>query len=216
MTNKLIVFEGLDGSGKTTLIKQLKKYFKNQNKKVILCQGLGSSLIGKPIRNLFLNQSNLSPNTRFLLSLTNMLQTQEELIIPGLSKNYIVLVDRWYDSTFAYQSDDMNLDYGDEITTSKIINHFLIKPNLTIYLDITPKIGLQRKQNQPNHKLDPIEQKPLNYFTNVRKNYLNQHKYCNNPNCKHENCNSFLINATQSKNKILKQIIKILTIKKIF
>ncbi|MGZ3139938.1 dTMP kinase [Candidatus Phytoplasma solani] len=216
MTNKFISFEGLDGGGKTTLIKQLKKYLKNQHKKVIICQGLGSSLIGKPIRNLFLNQSNLSPNTRFLLSLTNMLQTQEELIIPSLLKGYIVLIDRWYDSTFAYQSDDINLDYGDKMLTSKIINHFLIKPNLTIYLDINPKIGLKRKQIQTNHKIDSIEQKPLIYFQNVRKNYLNQHKYCNNPNCKHENYNSFLINATQSKNKILKQIIKVLTIKKIF
>ncbi|XBQ84012.1 thymidylate kinase [Candidatus Phytoplasma solani] len=140
MLNKLIVFEGLDGSGKTTLINELKKYLKNQKQKVILIQGLGSSSIGKPIRNLFLHQANLSPNTRFLLSLTNTLQTQEELIIPGLSKNYIVLVDRWYDSSFAYQGDDINLDYGDKILTSKFINYFLIKPNLTVYLEILDNI----------------------------------------------------------------------------
>lgn len=212
MTNKLIVFEGIDGSGKTTLIKQLKKYLKNQ-KKIIICQGLGSSSIGKPIRKLFLYQENLSPNTRYLISLANMTQTKEELVIPALLKGYIVLVDRWYDSTFAYQSDDINLDSGDKILTSKIINHFLIKPKLTFYLDIDPKIGLKRNQTQLNHKLETIEQKPITYFQNVRKNYLNQYQYCNNQNCKHENCNYFLINATQPKNKILKQIIKILNIK---
>ncbi|MGL9687406.1 MAG: dTMP kinase, partial [Candidatus Phytoplasma sp. TWB_XP] len=112
-------------------------------------------------------------------------------------------------STLAYQSKGNSIDYDDEIT-SKIINQYLINPQLTFYLDINPKIGLQRKQSNPHHKLDLIEQKPLNYFENVRQNYLNQHKYCNDANCKHQNCNSFLLDANNPQKDNLEQITQIL------
>ncbi|MGL9687658.1 MAG: dTMP kinase, partial [Candidatus Phytoplasma sp. TWB_XP] len=132
--------------------------------------------------------------------------------IPNLLSGHLVIVDRWYDSTLAYQSNDVAYD---DVITSKIINQYLIKPQLTFYLDIDPKIGLKLKQNQSNHKLDLIEQKPLNYFENVRQNYLNQHKYCNDSNCKNQNCKYFLINATNSQKENLAQIIKTLISKKI-
>ncbi|QYC30722.1 dTMP kinase [Paulownia witches'-broom phytoplasma] len=212
MVNKLIVFEGIDGCGKTTLINKLKNSLVKEGHKVKVYQGLGSSSIGKEIRNLFLYQIKTSPKSKYFLSFANMIQTQDELIMPALLSGFIVLVDRWYDSTLAYQSN--YIDYDDEIT-SKTISHFLIKPALTFYLDIDPPKSLQRKQTQPNHKLDLIEQKPLKYFENVRQNYLNQHKYCNNPNCKHQNCNSFLINATNSQQGNLEQIIQTLITKKI-
>ncbi|CAM11374.1 Thymidylate kinase [Candidatus Phytoplasma australiense] len=215
MTNKLISFEGIDGSGKTTLINELKAFFENKGYKTKVFQGLGSSIVGKEIRNLFLHQSKISPKTKYLLSLANMMQSQDELIIPALLSGCLVLVDRWYDSTFAYQSKGNYIDYDDKIT-SKIINYFLIKPKLTFYLDIDPKIGLKRKQTQSNHKLDLIEKKPLNYFKNVRAHYLNQQKYCNDSNCKHQNCHHFLINATNSQKENLDQIMKILINKQIF
>ncbi|AGL90767.1 dTMP kinase [Candidatus Phytoplasma australiense] len=215
MTNKLISFEGVDGSGKTTLINELKTFFENKGYQIKVFQGLGSSIIGKEIRNLFLHQSKICPKTKYLLSLANMMQTQDELIIPALLSGYLVIVDRWYDSTFAYQSKGNYIDYDDKIT-SKIINYFLIKPKLTFYLDIDPKIGLKRKQTQSNHKLDLIEKKPLNYFKNVRAHYLNQQKYCNDSNCKHQNCHHFLINATNSQKENLDQIMKILINKQIF
>ncbi|GLH60548.1 dTMP kinase [Paulownia witches'-broom phytoplasma] len=214
MWNKLIVFEGLDGSGKTTLINKLKKSLINKGQKVKVYQGLGSSSIGNEIRNLFLYQKKTSTKTKYFLSFANMIQTQDELIMPNLLSGHLVIVDRWYDSTLAYQSNGNSIDYDDEIT-SKIINQYLLKPHLTFYLDIDPQIGLQRKQSIPNHKLDIIEQKPLNYFENVRQNYLNQHKYCNDANCKHQNCKYFLINATNSQQGNLEQIIQTLITKKI-
>ncbi|MGL9687729.1 MAG: dTMP kinase, partial [Candidatus Phytoplasma sp. TWB_XP] len=144
---------------KTTLINKLKNYLINKGNKVKVFQGLGSSSIGKEIRKLFLHQRKTSPKTKYFLSFANMIQIQDELIIPNLLSGHLVIVDRWYDSTLAYQSNDVA--YDDEITL-KIINQYLIKPQLTFYLDIDPKIGLKRKQNQSNHKLDLIEQKPLN------------------------------------------------------
>ncbi|MGL9687684.1 MAG: dTMP kinase [Candidatus Phytoplasma sp. TWB_XP] len=207
-----MVFEGLDGSGKTTLIKKLKNSLINKGHKVKVFQGLGSSSIGKEIRNLFLYQKIISPKTKYFLSFANMIQVQDELIIPNLLNGHLVLIDRWYGSTLAYQSN--NIDYDDEIT-SKIINQYLIKPQLTFYLDIDSQIGLQRKQSQPHHKLDLIEQKPLNYFENVRENYLNQNKYCKKSNCNHQNCKNVMINTTNSQKENLSQIIKTLINKKI-
>ncbi|AGL90386.1 Thymidylate kinase [Strawberry lethal yellows phytoplasma (CPA) str. NZSb11] len=93
MTNKLISFEGVDGSGKTTLINELKTFFENKGYQIKVFQGLGSSIIGKEIRNLFLHQSKICPKTKYLLSLANMMQTQDELIIPALLSGYLVIVD---------------------------------------------------------------------------------------------------------------------------
>ncbi|MGL9687836.1 MAG: dTMP kinase, partial [Candidatus Phytoplasma sp. TWB_XP] len=84
MFNKLIVFEGLDGSGKTTLINKLKNFLINKGNKVKIFQGLGSSSIGKEIRKLFLHQRKTSSKTKYFLSFANTIQTQDELIIPNL------------------------------------------------------------------------------------------------------------------------------------
>ncbi|MBP5835641.1 AAA family ATPase [Candidatus Phytoplasma meliae] len=73
---KLIIIEGLDGSGKTTLIKQLANLLQQQNKEVIALSGLGSSTIGHQIRQTFLTHTNLNNPTRLHLSLANMYQTQ--------------------------------------------------------------------------------------------------------------------------------------------
>ncbi|MEZ0180206.1 dTMP kinase ['Camptotheca acuminata' phytoplasma] len=93
---KLIVFEGLDGSGKTSLIHALQLQLKTPHQ---LYQGLGSSSIGKKIRDLFLNFSQVDYLTRFYLSLANMAQIQVELF-----KNHqLIILDRWLPSTYAYQ-----------------------------------------------------------------------------------------------------------------
>ncbi|MBP5835893.1 dTMP kinase [Candidatus Phytoplasma meliae] len=212
MKKQLISFEGLDGSGKTTLISKLKHHLESTNNLVKTIQGLGDSCVGNTIRDLFLHHPKVTSNTKYLLSLANMIQTQEELITPSLLQGYIILIDRWFDSTYTYQSKANCIDYDDKITTN-IINHFLIKPDIIFYLDINPKTSLNRKSNQLNHKLDLIEQKPISYFENVRRYYLNKYQYCTNSKCKHLKCNHFLIDANNSQKIILQQIIQILTTK---
>ncbi|MDO8054754.1 dTMP kinase [Candidatus Phytoplasma australasiaticum] len=165
---KLIVFEGLDGSGKTTLIQTLYHQLAPFPK---VYQGLGSSTIGKEIRDLFLNFPQVDYLTRFYLSLANMTQIQAELF-----KNHqLIICDRWLPSTYAYQLFPFSQEKQQLLLLKKIfkLNHetILSKPDLLIYLDIDPSRGLKRKQSQPHHQSDFIEQKPLTYFQTVRQGY---------------------------------------------
>ncbi|MBP5835639.1 dTMP kinase [Candidatus Phytoplasma meliae] len=162
---KLIIIEGLDGSGKTTLIKQLANLLQQQNKEVITLSGLGSSAIGHQIRQTFLTHTNLNNPTRLHLSLANMYQTQHELIDPNIKTDKIILIDRWIGSNYAYRVYPSQNPTINQIFNQSIKN--FIQPNMTIYLKIDPKIGLNRKQKQANHQLDVIEQSPLSYHHQV-------------------------------------------------
>ncbi|GAK74161.1 dTMP kinase ['Chrysanthemum coronarium' phytoplasma] len=166
---KLIIFEGLDGSGKTGLIKSVKHGLKKQGKEVIVIRGLGSSTIGESIRETFLTHNKLHNLTRYFLSFANMIQTQEELIKPHLETNKIILVDRWLGSNFAYRVYPNRIDKKYYFFNN--LTKLFIKPNLTVYLKIDPQTGLNRKANQTNQILDVIETSPLSYFYQVEKGF---------------------------------------------
>ncbi|WAN63155.1 Thymidylate kinase [Candidatus Phytoplasma rubi] len=165
---KLIVFEGLDGSGKTSLINSLQPQLKTPHQ---LYQGLGSSSLGKEIRDLFLNFQQVDYLTRFYLSLANMSQIQAELF----KKNQLIILDRWLPSTYAYQLFPLSKEKKQLFPLKKIfqLNHetILKKPDLLIYLDIDPLIGRTRKKKQKNHQRDLIERQSLTYFQTVRQGY---------------------------------------------
>ncbi|MDO8078930.1 thymidylate kinase, partial [Candidatus Phytoplasma aurantifolia] len=129
-------------------------------------QGLGSSTIGKEIRDLFLNFPQVDYLTRFYLSLANMAQIQAELF----NNHPLIICDRWLPSTYAYQLFPFSEEKRQLLPLKKIfqIHHetILSKPDLLIYLDIDPSRGLKRKQSQPHHQSDFIEQKTVNLFSN--------------------------------------------------
>ncbi|MDV3201450.1 MAG: dTMP kinase [Candidatus Phytoplasma australasiaticum] len=178
---KLIVFEGLDGSGKTTLIQALYRQLTFLPK---VYQGLGSGTIGKEIRDLFLNRPLVDYLTRFYLSLANMAQIQAEFIVPQFKNHQLIILDRWLPSTYAYQLFPLFQEKKLFLALKKIFhwNHqtILKKPDLLIYLDIDPISGLKRKQNQTDHQSDLIEQKPLTYFQTVQQGY---HHYLTHEAC---------------------------------
>ncbi|KND62799.1 dTMP kinase [Candidatus Phytoplasma phoenicium] len=169
---KLIVFEGLDGSGKTSLIHALQPQLKIPHQ---LFQGLGSSPIGREIRNLFLNFKSVDYLTRFYLSLANMTQIKAELIFSQLKNHQLIIFDRWLPSTYAYQLFPFSKKKEQFLPLKKIfkLNHetILKKPDLLIYLDIDPLIGRTRKKKQKNHQRDLIERQSLTYFQTVRQGY---------------------------------------------
>ncbi|WCA22375.1 dTMP kinase [Candidatus Phytoplasma oryzae] len=170
---KFIAFEGLDGSGKTTQINLLKEVLtKKYQKKVTVVQGLGSSMIGSMVREMFLSQAQLTPMTRIWLSLANMEQTQSEIIKPALSENHIVLADRWVVSTYAYQVFGHYLDLKMPLKKfNQLYRHFFFQPLITFYLKIDPKIGLIRKQQKTAYEPDLFEKKGITYFEQVQRGY---------------------------------------------
>ena len=105
MTNKnFITFEGIDGSGKSTQINLLKKLFTKKNIKFMITREPGGTKFSEKLRKLILNSSeNLSFQSEVLLLYAARIEHIEKKIKPALKENYIVISDRYYDSTLAYQ-----------------------------------------------------------------------------------------------------------------
>lgn len=178
MTNNkgfLITIEGCEGSGKSTQSKLLKQYLESKNLKVILTREPGGSKTAEQIRNILLSpQSTISPICELMLYESARAQHFQEIIKPNLNKGYIVICDRFTDSTIAYQG------YGRKLDIKMIEKLNLVatenkKPDLTIYLDINPTLGIRKAkitQGKDFKDGDRIERESLKFHCNVRKGFL--------------------------------------------
>ncbi len=176
----LITFEGLDGSGKSTQVKLLKKHLIKENFDVLALREPGGVPIAEDIRELLLESKNdINAITELLLFSASRSELIKTLIIPALENQMIVILDRFYDSTVAYQGygRKLNLDHIDLINK---IASFNIKPDITFYLDILPEDSLLRKFsekslplsfNDNNLPLDRMEKSGLDFYRNVRMGY---------------------------------------------
>lgn len=164
-----ITFEGGDGAGKTTLIEKVYAYLQQQSYPLFKTRAPGGTEVGKEIRNLLLHKhdANLSKRCELLLFLADRAQHVEELILPALKKGQIVLCDRFNDSTIAYQG-------GARGFTSAVVGNLCtfacngLKPDLTLYLDLDPKLGFERAKKAGLTK-DRIESETLAFHQNIRK-----------------------------------------------
>ncbi len=154
---KFIVFEGGDKSGKTTQIQLLKKYLEDNNKEVLLTREPGgtNSVIAEKIREIILNKDHkeMHARTELLLFLASRAQHVEEIVKPALEQGKIVLCDRFDGSSFAYQGVARKLDL-EEI---KVMNSWAkdnLKPDLVIYVDITPEEADKRRRDDKHDRLD--------------------------------------------------------------
>lgn len=174
-----ITFEGGEGAGKTTLIQNLEADLKNLGYEVVTTREPGGSSLGNTVRQWLLNKDNqLSVNHKaeLLLFLAARSQHLEELILPALAKGKIVLCDRFNDSTIAYQGFARGLD----IESIKQLCQFVcenVVPDLTLYLDIDPRIGLSRtqhavKENATAGLVDRIEAEKIEFHQLVRQGFF--------------------------------------------
>ena len=171
-----ITFEGPEGSGKTTQIRQLDQYLRGIGERVLLTREPGGTEIGDQIRAILHDVRNTAmlPNTEILLYSASRAQIVGQSIRPALRRGQIVLCDRYADSTMAYQGYGHGLDL--EILTA--ITRFAtggLKPNLTIYLDIPAEEGLWRKRaafEAGESELNRMDRKELAFHQRVRAGYL--------------------------------------------
>ncbi|CAL4321302.1 dTMP kinase [Buchnera aphidicola] len=171
---KFIVIEGIDGSGKNMACKILKKCFnKFRIKKKIFVRQPGSTKISEKIRNILKKNNKKEKLTKYselLLLYAARSQLLENIIKPALKNDFWVVSNRHQLSSFAYQNGGNNI----KEKYLKILNTLIkdkILPNLTIYLDITPKIALKRILFRKK-KIDRIEKKSKKFFDSVRNKYL--------------------------------------------
>ena len=178
MTNKkgfLITIEGCEGSGKSTQSKLLKQYLESKNLKVILTREPGGSKTAEQIRNILLSpQSTISPICELMLYESARAQHFQEIIKPNLDSGYIVICDRFTDSTIAYQGygRKLNIKMIEKLNSIATENK---KPDLTIYLDINPNLGIKKAKTISGKDFkngDRIERESLKFHNNVRKGFL--------------------------------------------
>ena len=165
-----ITFEGGEGSGKTTLIEKLKKELINRQYDVLTTREPGGSKIAEKIRSVLLDNKNteITAHTEALLFAASRAQHLDEVIIPNLNK--IILCDRYIDSSFAYQAygRDLGMDF-----ISKINSYAMdYLPNLTIYIDLDPKTGIDRVKSRRKHKTDRLDLEVEVFHQKVRAGYL--------------------------------------------
>lgn len=166
-----ITFEGGDGAGKTTLIDKVYADLSKRSLDVLKTRAPGGTPLGKEIRTLLLEQREipLSQRSELLLFLADRAQHVDEVIVPALVAGQIVLCDRFNDSTIAYQGGARG--FGEESVRSfcRFATNGLI-PNLTLYLDLDPRIGFERtKSSRTGH--DRIESEALHFHQQIRSTF---------------------------------------------
>ena len=167
-----ITFEGPDGSGKTTQIRLLAEWLREQGREVVLTREPGGTEIGDQIRAVLHDPYNTAMGARaeILLYSADRAQHVAQLIRPALAAGKVVVSDRYADSTLAYQGHGRGLD----LEVLRTITTFAtsgLTPDLTFYLDVTPEEGLQRRR-LGGDEWNRLDAEALEFHQRVRDGYL--------------------------------------------
>lgn len=170
MSGIFITLEGGEGSGKTTVIDALSQYFNNKGFEVVVTREPGGIKISEQIRDVILdvNNTEMTPETETLLYAAARVQHLKQKVIPALEKGAVVICDRYIDSSYVYQAIARNVG----IKNVEMANCFALDylPNLTIFLDVRPEIGLNRIKTRQT--LDRIDMEKLEFHQAVYNGYL--------------------------------------------
>ena len=167
-----ITFEGIEGSGKTTQIRLLLDWLKQRTERVLLTREPGGTSIGEQIRTTLLNPANseMTPEAEILLFSAARAQIVREVIRPRLKDGWIVICDRFADSTLAYQGYGHGLPLDDLLAITDFATGGLW-PDLTVYLDLDVETGLRRKAATPE-EWNRMEAQAVAFHQRVREGYL--------------------------------------------
>lgn len=171
MKGLFITFEGCEGSGKTSVITKLTEYLENKGYKVYKTREPGGSKIAEDIRNVILdvNNTNMDKITEALLYAASRRQHLVEKVIPYLNDGYIVICDRYLDSSLAYQGYARGIGI-DKVYDINISATEGLLPDLTVYMDVEPKIGLNRIHNN-NREQNRLDLEKINFHEKVYEGY---------------------------------------------
>lgn len=198
-----ITFEGPDGSGKTTILNKVANYFKEKEIDFVQTREPGGSNIAQQIRNILLDEKNigLSSTTEALLFAASRAQHYDEIVKPALDHDQIVLCDRFIDSSLAYQGYARGLGMQEILD----VNNFAISnqlPDLTIFFDIKPELGLERINQSADREINRLDLEGLKFHQKVYEGYQEViKKYPKRIVC---------IDASQSIEQVFAEVIQIL------
>ncbi len=167
-----ITFEGSEGSGKTSQQAQLAEYLAAQGYPLLATREPGGTPIGEKVRTILsdLDHTAMHPRAEILLFQSSRAQLVEQVIRPRLDEGFVVLCDRYADSTMAYQG------YGYQLVDLDILRTIVdfatggLKPHLTLMLDVDVEEGLRRRARGGEwNRLDAYD---LAFYQRVRQGYL--------------------------------------------
>jgi dTMP kinase len=163
-----IAFEGGEASGKSTQAKLLQKWFETRGKKALLTREPGGTTLGKDLRQILLdnNTGQISPRAEALLYAADRAHHVYSTIRPALDRGDVVITDRYFDSSIAYQGAGRILSSNEVARISRWATESLY-PSLTIILDQPAEIGLARIK-----KADRLESESIEFHNRVRHEYL--------------------------------------------
>lgn len=197
MTAKFIVIEGLEGAGKSTAISICQAFLQQKEVEFVQTREPGGTPLAESLRTLIKQQheEQVASETELLIMYAARAQLLHNVITPALNAGKWVLGDRHDMSSQAYQGGGRGLSESTLGALSEIVLNGL-KPDLTLYLDISPEVGLQRARGRG--ELDRIELEAIGFFERTREKYLA---------LAHTDPNCVVINAEQDMAAVHKDIL---------
>ena len=176
MQGRFVSFEGIEGCGKTTQIARLSEYLKTRSIPHTITREPGGTAVGEGIRKILLTSEtiHITAASELLLFYASRSQNIQEKIKPALERNEMVICDRFYHASMAYQGygRGIPLDFIVRLT-DLVCDRF--RPEITILLDIDPAVGLARARARNHGKIENegrFEAEDLVFYTRVRDGYL--------------------------------------------
>ena len=163
-----IAFEGGEGIGKSTQSELLKQWLEQEGESVVLSREPGGTNLGKEIRHILLSHhtGEISPRAEALLYAADRAHHVFSVIRPALANGQVVISDRYFDSSIAYQGAGRVLEPGEVARISRWATESLF-PTLTIIIDLPAEIGLGRLKSK-----DRLESQPIAFHERVRQEFL--------------------------------------------
>ena len=169
----LVSLEGPEGAGKTSVLEALIPILEDRGVEVLTTREPGGVLIGEKIREVILDPSHteMDPKTELLLYIASRRQHLVEKVLPALAAGKLVIMDRFIDSSVAYQGfgrglDKEAIDWLNEFVTDGL------KPDLTLYFDIEVEEGLARIAANSDREINRLDMEGLDLHRKVRQGYL--------------------------------------------
>ena len=172
MSGLFITFEGIEGCGKSTQVERLAKRLAKASREVITLREPGGTVIGEAIREVVKHPPGdepISPDTELLLMNASRAQLVQQAIRPALAKGAVVLCDRFYDSSLAYQGHGRGLDFA-KVQQAIDLAVGETKPSLTLLLDISLSVSQTRvsgRQRSTGEGQDQFDESGLAFFERV-------------------------------------------------
>ena len=174
MEGKFITFEGIDGSGKTSVLKGVIEHLNdNRIDNYIWTREPGGNRISEAIRKIILNveYTEMDARTEALLYAAARRQHLVDTVLPALNEGKLVLCDRFVDSSVVYQGVARDIGVEPVIKLNEFATENL-KPDLTLYYDVEPEISLKRISNNRQNQVDRLDKESMDFYHKVRQAYL--------------------------------------------